>query len=52
MRWKLLEKIMLIGMPKDSSMSGPEIIVDSSPDLSLYENKIKTIKKVTIKNKK
>lgn len=32
-------------------MSGPEIIKDNSPDLSLYNVKIKKINKVTIKNK-
>jgi hypothetical protein len=51
MRWKLLEKIMSIGKEKDGSPNGPEIIKDNSPNLSLYEVKIKKIVKTTIKNK-
>ena len=51
MRWKVLEKIISLGKKKDSLPTGQENITNNIPDSSLYEVKIKKIKKVTIKNK-
>ena len=51
MRWKLLEKITSRGKPKDSSLTAQENTPNNSQHSSLYEVKIKKIKKVTIKNK-
>jgi hypothetical protein len=48
---KLLEKIIYLRKRKDSSTNGPEIMKDSSLNLSSYEVKIINIKDIIIKNK-